>query len=199
MGRQEGGGEPRGPGAQVLSASMRNQASVPALGTEPDRDHGLQLQSPHVLQGTQGQDHRKARKGKGLNQPAPPTPRPKVRCAGRDLCKGVGAGRGLPWPSQTVRARLTSPGTRAVTSRRGLRGKGEWQRQRGALGGDTGKVRRWFLITPPRPWTSHPDLEIPGASLKPHPPYLTHTHTGAPKTHPSRMLWVPQPGSHSNT
>lgn len=95
MGLQEGGGEPRGPRGQVLSESMRNQASVPALGTEPDRDHGLQLRSPCVLQGTQGQHQCKARKGKGLNQPAPPTPRPQVRCAGRDLCKGVGAGQGL--------------------------------------------------------------------------------------------------------
>lgn len=75
VGRQEGGGEPRGPRGQVLSESM----SISALGTELDRDRGLQLQSPRVLQGTQGQHHRKDKKGKGLNQPAPPTPRPKVR------------------------------------------------------------------------------------------------------------------------
>lgn len=75
VGCQEGGGEPRGPRGQVLSESM----SVSALGTELDRDRGLQLRSPCVLQGTQGQHHRKDEKGKGLNQPTPPTPRPKVR------------------------------------------------------------------------------------------------------------------------
>ena len=80
---------------------------------------------------------------------------------------------------------------------------GDWKKKKIR---DWKKIRRrWFLITPLPPWTSHPDLETPGASLKHHPPYHTHTHThthahrGAPETHPSRMLWVPQPGSHSNT
>ena len=63
MGCQEGGGEPRGPGAQVLSESMRSQASIPALGSEPDRDHGLRLWSPCALQGDRPSTIAKSGKG----------------------------------------------------------------------------------------------------------------------------------------
>lgn len=73
-GCQEGGGEPRGPEDRFWSESM----SFSALGTELDRDRPATAVTC-VLQGTQGQHHRKDEKGKGLNQPTPPTPRPKVR------------------------------------------------------------------------------------------------------------------------